>query len=314
MNSATNHSLLHSQLDEYLVHVAIERGLSENTVAAYRRDLQRYVEFLQHLNLGSLSDVKPADISRYLQSIRTGADGGRELNAASATRSLASIRGWHRFEVREGRLPADPASDVAPPSTARKLPQVLSVEQVTSLIEAAGVGEEPIASRDSALLELLYGTGARVSEAVGLAIDDVDTSLGALRLVGKGRKQRMVPLGSYAAQALDRYVVQGRPALATKGTGNAYLFLNTRGRPLSRQSAWEIIQRAADRAGMSGKISPHTLRHSYATHLLSGGADVRVVQELLGHASVTTTQIYTHVTPDAMREVYLSAHPRARES
>jgi integrase/recombinase XerD len=192
------------------------------------------------------------------------------------------------------------------------LPKAIPVEEVERLLDAAGYPGTSLAVRDRALLELLYGTGARISEAVGLAVDDVDLAERTVLLTGKGGKQRRVPLGSYAARAVQAYLVQSRPALAASGRGTPALFLNARGGPLSRQSAWVVLRTAAERAGLSSGISPHTLRHSFATHLMDGGADVRVVQELLGHASVTTTQIYTLVTVDRLREVYASAHPRAR--
>jgi integrase/recombinase XerD len=222
------------------------------------------------------------------------------------------VRGLHRFALREGLVDVDAASDVRPPTPPRRLPKAISIEDVERLLDAAGYPGTPLAARDRALLEVLYGTGARISEAVGLAVDDVDLPDRTVLLRGKGGKQRRVPLGSYAASAVDAYLVQARPGLAANGTGTPMLFLNARGGPLSRQSAWTVLRTAAERAGLAAGISPHTLRHSFATHLMEGGADVRVVQELLGHSSVTTTQIYTLVTVDALREVYATAHPRAR--
>jgi integrase/recombinase XerD len=195
---------------------------------------------------------------------------------------------------------------------ARRLPKAISVEEVERLLTAAGAEQTPLALRDQALLELLYGTGARISEAVGLAVDDLDRGSGLVRLDGKGGKQRLVPVGSYAQRAVEAYLVRGRPVLAAAGAGTPALFLNARGGRLSRQSAWTALRSAAERAELTARVSPHTLRHSFATHLLDGGADVRVVQELLGHASVTTTQVYTLVTVDRLREVYATAHPRAR--
>jgi integrase/recombinase XerD len=225
------------------------------------------------------------------------------------------VRGLHRFALLDGLVPGDVAAEVRPPAPARRLPKAIPVESVVALIEAAGSLEGPRGLRDRALLEVLYGTGARISEAVGLAVDDLDRGQAVVRLAGKGGKERIVPVGSFALRAVEDYLVRARPALAAAGRSGVRggrLFLNARGGPLSRQSAWAILQAAAERAGLSVQhVSPHTLRHSFATHLLDGGADVRVVQELLGHASVTTTQVYTLVTVDKLREVYASSHPRA---
>ena len=221
------------------------------------------------------------------------------------------MRGLHRFAHREGITADDPARAVRPPAPARRLPRALPLDRVERLLDAAGPPDTAPGLRDRALLELLYGTGARISEAVGLDVDDLERGTGLVRLDGKGGKQRMVPVGSYASRAVDAYLVRGRPALAAAGRGDGALFLNRRGGRLSRQSAWAVLRAAADRAGLAEQVSPHTLRHSFATHLLDGGADVRVVQELLGHASVTTTQVYTLVTVDRLREVYATAHPRA---
>lgn len=300
-------------LREYLAHLSVERGLSEHTLAAYSRDLERYARYLAGRGRGDLGAVAEADVGEYVEALRAGSDGGSALSASSTARAVVAVRGWHRFEVREGRTESDPASQVKPPGTAKRLPKAITVAQVEALLAGAAAAPGVLGLRDRALVEVLYGTGARISEAVGLAVDDVDTdpATAALRLFGKGRKERIVPVGGYAVEALDAYLVRGRPVLAARGRGNAALFLNQRGNPLSRQSAWAVLQEAAERAGIGAHISPHTLRHSYATHLLAGGADVRVVQELLGHASVTTTQIYTLVTPDTLREVYASAHPRA---
>lgn len=303
---------LRRPLTEYLAHLHVERGLSDHTLAAYRRDLNRYVEYLQSAGVGELSEVTPAVVADYTEALRSGSDGGSALSSASAARAVIAVRGWHRFELREGRSSHDPAADVKPPGSVKRLPKAVSVHEIQQLIDGAAAAPEPLGLRDRALVEVLYGTGARISEAVGLALDDLDVDSGALRLFGKGRKERVVPLGQYALDALDAYVVRCRPVLAAGGKGTAALFLNQRGNALSRQSAWALLQNAAQRAGLDVKISPHTLRHSYATHLLAGGADVRVVQELLGHASVATTQIYTLVTPDTLREVYAAAHPRAR--
>jgi len=222
------------------------------------------------------------------------------------------VRGLHRFAARERLVDNDVARAVRPPTPPRRLPKAITVDEVERLLEAAGFDGTPLALRDRALLELLYGTGARISEAVGLDLDDLARPDAAVTLRGKGGKQRVVPVGSYALRAIEDYLVRARPVLAASGRGTPRLFLNARGGPLSRQSAWTILRTAAERAGLASTVSPHTLRHSFATHLLDGGADVRVVQELLGHASVTTTQVYTLVTVDRLREVYATAHPRAR--
>jgi integrase/recombinase XerD len=298
-------------LRDYLAHLSVERGLSANTVAAYRRDLVRYAGFLAVAGKAGLGGVTEADVTGFVESVRQGADGGRPLSPSSTARALAAVRGWHRFAQAEGLAVDDPSADVRAPTQLRRLPHALSVDDVAALLDAAGTGDGPLPLRDRALLELLYATGARISEIVGLDVDGVGDST-AVRLFGKGSKERVVPVGSFARDALEAYLVRSRPALVAAGRGTPALFLNTRGARMSRQTAWAALQSAAARAGLKEHVSPHTLRHSFATHLLSGGADVRVVQELLGHASVTTTQIYTMVTPDALREVYAAAHPRAR--
>jgi integrase/recombinase XerD len=302
-------------VEEYLAHLAVERGLSVNTLGAYRRDLTRYVAYLAARGRTTPADVTGDDVESFVVALRTGDDGGAPLSASSAARAVVAVRGFHRFCALEGLVGADAASAVRPPAQPKRLPKAISTDEVERLLDAAGVGDGPGPVRDRAILELVYSTGARISEAVGLDVDDLDLTPGraAVRLLGKGRKERVVPVGSYAVDAVEAYLVRARPALAAAGTGTPALFLNTRGARLSRQSAWAVLRAAAERAGLTGAahISPHTLRHSFATHLLAGGADVRVVQELLGHASVTTTQIYTLVTPDTLREVYAASHPRA---
>ncbi|WP_407317911.1 site-specific tyrosine recombinase XerD [Isoptericola halotolerans] len=308
------HPALATAVRDYLAHLRVERGLSTNTVAAYRRDLERYATFLSAAGRTGLDQVDERDVAAYLTTVREGSDGGRPLSASSAARSLAAVRGWHRFALAEGWTGHDPAAEVSAPTQTRRLPHALSIDDVARLLAAASAGDTPAGLRDRALLELLYSTGGRISEVVGLDVDDVGSDA-VVRLFGKGGKERVVPVGSYARDAVDAYLVRGRPALASAGAGRGRstpaLFLNSRGDRLSRQSAWAVLQGAADRAGLTEHVSPHTLRHSFATHLLAGGADVRVVQELLGHASVTTTQIYTMVTPEALREVYAATHPRA---
>lgn len=300
-------------LGAYLDHLAVERGLAGNTLAAYRRDLTRYVAFLTDRGRGAPGDVTEADVRDYVAALRAGDETHPPLAASSTARVVAAVHGWHRFCVGEGWSAADPSSAVRPPNRPRRLPRAISVNDVERLLDAAGLGDGPVPLRDRALLELAYSTGARISEVVGLDVDDLDLDprTTSARLLGKGSKERIVPVGSFAREAVEAYLVRARPVLASGGRGNAAVFLNTRGARLSRQTAWAVLRQAARRAGIGDDVSPHTLRHSFATHMLAGGADVRVVQELLGHASVTTTQIYTHVTPDSLREVYAMAHPRA---
>ena len=304
--------MLDRSIRGWLDHLRIERGVAANTLSSYRRDLARYREFLAGRGIEDVGAVREADVAAFLAELREPGEGRKALSASSAARTLVAVRGFHRFLALEGQTPTDPAGAVSPPRPPQRLPKAIGVDEVERLLAAAGVGDTPASLRDRALLEVLYGAGARISEAVGLDIDDLDIDEGVVRLLGKGSKERVVPLGSYARAAVTAYLVRGRPALAAKGKGTPALFLNQRGGRLSRQSAWTAMGQAAERAGLTGHISPHTLRHSFATHLLDGGADVRVVQELLGHASVTTTQIYTLVTVQRLREVYAQAHPRAR--
>ena len=311
-------SPLRRATDGWLDHLRVERGLSEHTLTAYRRDTDRYLEHLEDLGVRSPEDVRETHVTDFLAHLRRGDEEHPPLAATSAARAVVAVRGLHRFLAVEGEAVADPAQQVQPPTPPRRLPKALRVDEVERLLQAASVGDTPAALRDRALLEVLYGCGARVSEAIGLDLDDLelgreqDGTGGVVRLFGKGSKERIVPMGRYARDALDAWVVRGRPALARAGSGTPAVFVNARGGRLSRQSAWNAIKAAAERADLRGEISPHTLRHSFATHLLDGGADVRVVQELLGHASVTTTQIYTHVSTQHLREVYAQAHPRAR--
>jgi integrase/recombinase XerD len=289
----------------------VERGLAENTLKSYRRDLRRYVGHLAGLGVDDVSEVAESAVSGFLMSLREGDAEHQPLSAGSAARTVVAVRGFHKFAVREGLAQNDPAAGVRPPASAKRLPKALPLSDIEAILEAAGAPGTTLAHRDRALLELLYSTGARISEAVGLDVDDLDPGEGTVLLRGKGGKERMVPVGSYAREAVEGYLVRGRPNLAATGHGTPALFLNARGGRLSRQSAWAVLAKAAERAGVTAEVSPHTLRHSFATHLLDGGADVRVVQELLGHASVTTTQVYTLVTVDSLREVYATAHPRA---
>lgn len=292
----------------YLDHLVVERGLAANTISAYRRDLGRYLAFLEGLGYADLDAVTHLQVGEFLIALRRGDADHPALTAASAARSLVAVRGLHAFAAREWSI-ADPAKAVRPPTLTRRLPKAIARDQVEALLDAAGIGEGSLPLRDRALVELMYASGARISEAVGLDLGDVDLSARTVRLRGKGSKERIVPVGRFAVSALEAYLTRARPSLA-KRPGDA-LFLNARGGRLSRKGAWLVISAAAGRARLEG-VTPHTLRHSFATHLLDGGADVRVVQELLGHASVTTTQVYTLVTVERLREAYLTSHPRAR--
>ena len=320
----------------YLEYLVVERGLAANTVDSYRRDLRRYESALGGRGTTRLADVTPADVAEFLASLREGDAGHGALAVSSAARAVIAVRGLHAFAVAQGLAETDPARDVRPPAPPKRLPKAITLDAVERLLAASGPGPDAPASvgapapaagipgagggievrllRDRALLEFLYGTGARISEATGLDVDELRLDADpAVRLAGKGGKQRLVPVGSYAVQSLEAYLVRARPALAAaskRASVSPAVFLNARGGRLTRQGAWGVLRAAADRAGLAD-VSPHTLRHSFATHMLDGGADIRVVQELLGHASVATTQVYTLVTVDRLREVYASSHPRA---
>ena len=304
---------LERAVSNYLRHITIERGLSNNTVAAYRRDLAAYQRVLADRGISTPEGISEADVSAFAGELRTRPEGA--MTASSMARMLSTVRGFHRFLVEEDLVGQDVAFDARPPKLTQRLPKAITVEQMGKVLDATG-GDDLQALRDRALLELLYATGARVSEVVALNVDDiVGTEEGAadvVRLLGKGNKQRLVPVGSYARAALDAYLVRARPAYSVRGKATPALFLGIRGQRLSRQNAWLIIKAAAQKSGIGVEISPHTFRHSFATHLLEGGADVRVVQELLGHSSVATTQIYTLVTADTLRDMDTQAHPRAR--
>ncbi len=294
--------------ERFLRYLTLERGRSQNTVSAYRGDLGIYQEFLGAEGISRVSDITEDVVQRWVEEL--------EGTPRTINRRISSIRSFHRFLVEENVVPTDLTKNVLCPVVPDRLPKALRIDQVSALLESVS-GDDPIALRDRALLELLYATGARVSEAVGLAVDDVvdmgGGALDAIRVTGKGNKQRIVPLGSHARAAVEAWLVRGRPVLAqgTTVSGPA-LFLGSRGGPLSRQNAWLVLKGRAEKSGLGISLSPHTLRHSCATHLIQGGADVRVVQELLGHQSVTTTQIYTKVTIDSLRDVFHTAHPRAR--
>ena len=300
----------------------MERGLAASTVESYRRDLRRYASVLAGRGKTALDEITPGDVAGFLASLREGDTEHAALAVSSAARAVIAVRGLHAFAAAQGLASSDPAREVPPPSPPRRLPKAITLAEVERLLDAAGPGPgdpsaDPRLLRDRALLEFLYGTGARISEATGLDVDELELGADALvRLIGKGGKHRVVPVGSYAARALEAYLVRARPALAAasrRASASPAVFLNARGGRLTRQGAWGILHAAAGRAGLppDAEVSPHTLRHSFATHLLDGGADIRVVQELLGHASVTTTQVYTLITVDRLREVYASAHPRA---
>ena len=294
----------------FLNHLQIERGLATNSIAAYRRDLSKFAIFL---NNKPLSEVGPEIINGFENSLREA-----KLSVASINRVDSTLRSFFKHLQQEYGY-ADPTLEIAPSKSTRRLPKALTIAQIVSMIDAAHREGQPITVRDQAMLELLYSSGARVSELIGININDLnsietdDGVITTLKLRGKGSKERIVPLGSFASKAIDNYMTRVRPDLATKSAKTtSALFLNSRGSRISRQSAWQMVLDAAEAAGVTDHVSPHVFRHSYATHLLDGGADIRVVQELLGHASVTTTQIYTLITIDKVRESYSMAHPRAR--
>jgi integrase/recombinase XerD len=300
-------------VEQYLRHLSVERGLAANTVESYRRDLRRYAQLLAADGTTDMDQVAETDIAGFLAALRAGDDQHPPLAISSAGRAVVAVRGLHAFALAQGLAGGDAAHDVSPPAPPRRLPKAIGVAEIERLLSAA-TGDDPRGLRDRALLEFLYGTGARISEATGLDVDDLDLAADPVVLLdGKGGKQRVVPVGSYAVAAVQAYLVRGRPALAGKAkrAASPAVFLNARGGRLTRQGAWAILADAARQAGLEN-VSPHTLRHSFATHLLDGGADIRVVQELLGHASVATTQVYTLITIDKLREVYAAAHPRAR--
>lgn len=344
MPHAGSHDTLHRLLTQFLAHIDVERGLSKATVTAYESDLSRYIDWLQASGIDDLNDTKTGDVEDYVAMLDAAGESAR-----SKARRLASLHAFYRFALAEKAVSDDVSSSVKAPKGADTLPDVLSIDEVTRLLDAATPIASPAAGddvggdainnasnnddssghaaiatssfvyavmlRDKALLEFLYATGARVSESVGVDLNDIDFDEHIVRLTGKGSKQRLVPVGSYAIAALLDYLNNGRDTLENKAKATherRAVFLNKRGKRLSRQSVWEIIKIAGERAHITKPLHPHTLRHSFATHLIQGGADVRTVQELLGHASVTTTQIYTHISPESLIETYLTAHPRAR--
>lgn len=292
----------------FLRYLVLERGRSPHTIAAYRGDLDIYYRALEARGIARVQQITEADVQAFVEAL----DG----TPRSINRRISTVRSFHRFLVEENIVGSDLTKKVLCPVIPSRLPKALRIDQVTQLLDSIS-GDDPLSLRDRALLELLYATGARISEAVGLAVDDVvdvgGGAIDAIRVTGKGHKQRIVPLGSHAQSALNAWLVRGRPTLATlSGRSGPALFLGARGGPLSRQNAWLVLKDRAEKARLGFSLSPHTLRHSCATHLIQGGADIRVVQELLGHNSVTTTQIYTKVTIDSLRDVFHTAHPRAR--
>jgi len=306
---------LQRSVDSYLRHLTIERGMAKNTLLAYKRDLAKYLEMLEKVGISDSSEVTEIAIRNFSQVLVA----EKGLVATSVARILAAVRGLHKFMLFEGITDNDVSAAVKPPKAPKRLPRAISIQQIESLLKASGpdpddtsdLATDIIRVRDRAILEMLYATGARVSEVVNMDLDDlIDPEI--VRLFGKGSKERIVPVGKYAQAAVAAYLVRVRPTLAALSRGTPALFLNQRGSRLSRQSIWQIISDSAHAAKLGIEVSPHTFRHSFATHLLEGGADVRVGQELLGHASVPTTQIYTLVTVDALREIYASSHPRAQ--
>lgn len=329
------------KIQQFLNHISVERGLSPKTVEAYESDLTKYTNWLREARkINDVSKITQLDIEEYVramssQAMSSQAMAAQRLGPRTIARRIASIHEWNKFMLSNAQIASDPSAEVKAPKQAEHLPDVLSISEVERVIDAAGGfgSTDAVSLRDRALVEFLYATGARVSEAVGLKFEDIDLAESVVRLSGKGQKQRLVPIGKCAVCALRDYLDKARPILASraqksqasastasnsssnsssKSANSHMIFLNKRGKSLSRQSAWEAISRAGKMAKIGKELHPHTLRHSFATHLISGGADVRTVQELLGHASVTTTQIYTHISPDALMEAYVMSHPRAR--
>lgn len=324
------------KIQQFLNHISVERGLSPKTVEAYESDLTKYTNWLREARkINDVNEITQLDIEEYVRAMSSQAMSSQNLGPRTIARRIASIHEWNKFMLSNAQIASDPSAEVKAPKQAEHLPDVLSISEVERVIDAAGGfgSTDAVSLRDRALVEFLYATGARVSEAVGLKFEDIDLAESVVRLSGKGQKQRLVPIGKCAVRALRDYLDKARPILASraqksqataksrlnsslnsssKSANSHVIFLNKRGKSLSRQSAWEAISRAGKMAKIGKELHPHTLRHSFATHLISGGADVRTVQELLGHASVTTTQIYTHISPDALMEAYVMSHPRAR--
>jgi len=301
------------QMERFLDHLAVERGVAPNTRTAYRRDLGLYLKYLSARDIADAADVQETDISDFLGSLRSDEYApGKRYSDATIARVLAAVRGFHRYLLREGDVRADASEPIGTLRIPRALPKALSTEEVDGLLRAVP-SDGAAALRDRAMLELLYAAGLRISELTGLDVDDIDLELRTVRCIGKGSKERIVPIGRPAVEAAGAYLTQARPGFV-KARSQPALFLNQRGQRLTRQGCWKLLKRYAERANLTRRISPHTLRHSFATHLLDHGADIRVVQELLGHASVSTTQVYTLTSQEKLRKVYDSAHPRAKRS
>ncbi|MSO36958.1 MAG: site-specific tyrosine recombinase XerD [Acidimicrobiia bacterium] len=303
-------------LIEHATWLQVERGLAVNSLAAYRRDLSRYESFVRSRGINDASAVAEATVSAYVDHLKRARDdeGKPRYAPASIARALVAVRSFHRFCRDEGFVAMDPSEEVGAPRVPQGIPKALTEEEIESLLDSVE-GSDPRALRDRAILETLYGTGSRISELVGLDREDLDLEDGVVRVFGKGSKERVVPIGRSAREAVSDYLQRGRPALerpSTRRVPGDPVFLNARGGRLTRQSCWKIVTAAGDRVGLSGRLSPHVLRHSCATHMIEHGADIRVVQELLGHASLSTTQVYTKVSPARLRAVYELAHPRAR--
>jgi integrase/recombinase XerD len=304
---------LSASLAEYDTWLRVERGLAPNSLAAYRRDLRRYADYLRRRGEHDPAAVTEGVVAAYVDELRDARDeeGGPRYAPSSIARAVAAVRSFHRFCVEEGLVRSDPSEDIGGPRVPQGIPKALTEEEVEALLTAVP-GDDPRAQRDRAILETLYAGGLRISELVGLEVADLDLRDGVARVLGKGSKERVVPLGRTARAALTEYLGHGRPALERSGARHPAVFLNARGGRLTRQGAWLIVRAAGDRAGLGDRLFPHVLRHSCATHMLDHGADIRVVQELLGHASLSTTQVYTRVSPERLRAVYDLAHPRAR--
>jgi integrase/recombinase XerD len=300
-------------LAEYDTWLRVERGLAPNTLAAYRRDLRRYADYLRRRGRTDVGAVDEEVVAGFVDELRTARDddGKPRYAASSIARAIAAVRSFHRFCAEEGLVRSDPSGDVGGPRVPQGIPKALDESEVEALL-AAVPGDDPRAQRDRAILELLYAGGFRISELVGLELGDLALRDGTVRVLGKGSKERVVPVGRTARAALTDYLTHGRLALERTGRRTEAVFLNARGGRLTRQGAWLIVRAAGDRAGLGDRLYPHVLRHSCATHMLDHGADIRVVQELLGHASLSTTQVYTRVSPERLRAVYDLAHPRAR--
>lgn len=307
----TGDSPLDRLAERFLDHLVVEGGVAPNTKSAYRRDMRMYLQYLRDHHIVDPVAIGERDVAGFVAGIREREYApGKRYSAATAARVLAAVRGFHRYLRREGITPLDPSEPIGTMRIPRTLPKALALEEVEMLIHAVPA-DGSSALRDRAMLEVLYGAGLRISELTGLDVDDIDLEEATIRCLGKGSKERIVPIGRAAVESVRAYLVQARPALV-KARSESALFLNQRGRRLTRQGCWKLLKHYALRANLHRRISPHTLRHSFATHLIDGGADVRIVQELLGHASVSTTQVYTHVSDDKRREVYDKYHPRAK--